>query len=205
MRYWATLLLLLSACLPVNSTWALVPMSDRMINEAVAYGMENQGYGMSLFMGNNWREGANGALLNIYTPYMELARSAATRKLPDQVTPTTLAEARKKMVEDIDYIWQHPTVKFMVSMYGKTPHFAGEYYAVIEGVGKGRNYTLYPTRRMPQYTADLDKGVKESPYTAINAYHFKYEDIAPLDEYVLKLYGKDLEPIRFKVVNRDIK
>lgn len=184
---------------------ALTHLSDRTINEAVVYGLENQETDLSTFLGGNWREGQGGALLNIYTPYIEIARSVQHRNISgDNITPEVVAEARQKAIEDVHYIWRHPKVKFMVSLYGETPRFAREYFAVIEGVGKGRNFTIHPTKSIPQYLAEEEKGAVERPFTAINAYHFKYEDIAPLDEFTLKLYGKGMEPITFKIRNNEI-
>lgn len=182
---------------------AMEVLSDRSINRALDYGMRNQDLGMSLFMGGNWREGANGTLLNIYTPYMDIARAVVHKDLTDDPKPEDIGKARKVLVEDINYIWHHPTVKFMVSMYGPVPNFAGKYYARIDGVGHGRSFTLYPSKMIPQLRADKDPNVTNNPFTAINAYHFRYEDIIQLDEFTLKLYGKDMEPITFKLQAKD--
>jgi hypothetical protein len=183
---------------------AITPLSHSTINQAVEYGLENQDLGLSSFLGSNWREGNDGALLNIYTPFMEIARHASHKKFPNRPTEDDVAAARKTLTEDIFYIWTHPTVKMMVSMYGTTPNFGKEYFAVIEGVGKGRSFTIYPSTSIPQYLATKEKNVTYKPFNAINAYHFKYEDLAPLDEFTLKLYGKNVEPITFKMMSKDI-
>lgn len=184
---------------------ALMPLSDRSINEAVQYGLENQETGLSTFLGSNWKEGQDGALLNIYTPFIEIARFAAKRQGSPNPSPEKIAEVRHEIRKDIDYIWQHPTVKFMVSLYGDNPSFAKNLYAMIEGVGRGRTYRLYPAVSIPQYLATQEKGVDIKPYAAINAYHFKFEDIEQLDEYELKLYGKGITPITFKILNKGIR
>ncbi len=201
-------LLLLSLVITVIGPWpayGMVKLTDRTISEAVKYGMENRGLPRSTFLGSNWIEGQNGALLNIYTPYMDIARTASKRKFKGSVaSPEAVSKTRKAIVQDIDYIYLHPSVKFIVSLYGNSSDFAKKYYAVIEGVGNGRNRTIYPTKSIPQYLADEDKSAAILPYSAINTYHFKYDDIAPLDEFTLKLYGKEIEPVTFRVNNHRI-
>lgn len=194
------LMLLAMATAPV---FALERMTNSMIDKAVQYGLENQEMGKSLFLGGNWREGADGALLNIYTPYIELALSASQRDMPVSGDPRNVAETRKKIVEDIHYLWQHPTIKFHVSLLGDDPYFAGKYYASIEGVGQGRHVLLQPSTSVRDPKADKEPGATIKPYSALNSYYFRYEDIAGLDEFVLKLQGKDLEPIQFKLYTKD--
>src|SRR5262249_17373970 len=80
---------------------ALTQLYDSTINAAVRYGIENQDYGLSAFLGGNWREGENGTLLNIYTPFMDIARATARKNFGDKVTPESLQAARKKMKRDI--------------------------------------------------------------------------------------------------------
>lgn len=182
----------------------IVNLTDKTIDQAILYGLLNQEVGLSLFLGGNWREGSDGTLLNIYTPFMQLARSAAHQKMTVNPGPEDVAKARQKIIEDIDYIWHHPTIKFNVSLYGENPSFAKNYYAVIEGVAKGRNVTLYPSKSIPQYLADKEENVSVAPYMAVNSYHFKFEQVLPLDEFVFKLYGKNIKPITFKVLAKDI-
>jgi hypothetical protein len=196
--------LILISCFWPTQDSAMTPLSDGTINQAIKYGIENQGWGLSVFLGSNWREGADGSLLNIYTPFMTLARTVAKHHFKDGASPESVAAARKVVRRDLDYIWEHPAVKFMVSLYGDNESFAKDYFAVIEGVGEGRSFTIYPSTRIPQTLATKDSDTTYKPYTAVNAYYFNVNDIAPLDEYVFKLYGKGLEPIVFKVYNRDI-
>ncbi len=196
-------LTLVSAQVP--AALAIVTLSDSTINDAVRYGLENQDVGLSSFLGSNWREGSDGALLNIYTPYMEIARSAARQKMTDTPNAKDIAKARQEIIEDIDYIWHHPSVKFMVSMFGDNPGFAKNYYARIEGVGRGRTYTIYPTKRIPQNLADKEEGAELNPYTAVNSYHFNFDQVAPMDEFTFILYGDNVKPMSFKVNNAYLK
>lgn len=199
----ASLLTLVLSAVSTPS-FALTTLTNDTINDALRYGMENQGLDRSLFFGGNWREGANGALLNIYTPFIQIARLTANTNFSTSPTQEDVQAARTKLRRDIDYIWLHQNVKFMISMYGDSPNFAGKYYAMIEGVGRGRKYTLYPTNSIVQYTADKDEQAVRMPYTAVNSYVFNFDDIAVLDEYTLKLYGKGVEPVTFRILNNRV-
>ena len=209
MKYISTLLLVIGL-LCNTSAQALQSLTDGGITRAVIYGLENQQTTLKPFLGNNWVEGKDGALLNVYTPFIEIARSIVQHKAgPTTPTAEDVIAARKKCIEDIHYIYHHPTVKFMISLFGSDINFAKNYYAVLEGVGRGRNVRLLPAKSFRQAVAHKEEGQKFKPYTAINAYYFKFEDIAQLDSYTLRLYGKDKEgeekePIEFKIENRQL-
>lgn len=193
-----------------SSASAIQNLTDGGINRSVIYGLENQQVGLKAFLGANWIEGKDGALLNIYTPFIEIARSVVQHKAgPNTPTPEDVVAARKKCIEDIHYIYHHPTVKFMISMYGADINFARDYYAVLEGVGRGRNTRVLPAKSLRQAVAKQEVGQKYKPFTAINAYYFKFDDVAQLDSYVLRLYGKtkdgkEREPLEFKIENHTL-
>ncbi len=196
-----TLFILMIGCTPAFS---IVKLSNQTINDAVQYGMTNRSEDLQSFLDGNWIDGPDGALLNIYTPYIEIARSAAHHKSLGRPTPENIDKMRGYIDDDIDYIWHHPIVKFLVSLYGDDPSFAKQYFAVIEGVGDGRSFKIYPENSIQQYLAHKEADVTIHPYTAINAYHFNFDDIAPLDEFVLKLYGKGVQPVEFRIYNTNI-
>jgi hypothetical protein len=123
--------------------------------------------------------------------------------MPVSGDPHNVSETRKKIVEDISYIWHHPQVKFHVSMLGDDPYFANKYYASIEGVGHGRHILLQPSTSVRDAKADKEPDATIKPYVALNSYYFRYEDIAELDEFVLKLQGKGVEPLQFKIYTKD--
>ena len=183
---------------------AIKRLTNGIINDAVHYGLINREMGLNYFLGGNWIEGPDGALLNVYTPYIEIARSVVHRKLDSvATTPENIAKVRKKCVEDIHYIYHHQTVKFNLSLYGDSPRFARGYYAKIEGTGKGRTFRLLPSRAVTN-VATKEVGAKFKPYAALLTYHFKFEDIAQMDKFKLILFGKDLPTIEFPVVTKDL-
>lgn len=202
----ALLLLALTGCLMNAASWAVAPMTAESVNAAVKYGMTSKDAGISSLMGYNWQEGPNGTLLNVYTPFMEIARKVYHKKnLSSNPTAQEVAEAKKKVIKDIDYLWQHPYVKFMVSMYGPDASFGKNYYAVIEGVGKGRNFRIMPAKIVPQTLAVQDDPNAKDPstsYSAVNTYYFKFIDIERLDAFTLRIYGKDMPEIQFKLNNK---
>lgn len=195
----------LIAIMTAPPSFALIKLTDQTILDAIRYGLKNQDMGLSFFLGPNWREGKDGFLLNIYTPYIEIARSAVTHKAgPVDPTDVELNKARKTIVEDASYIYTHPTVKFLCSMYGQDAAFAKGYYADIEGVGRGRKIHLLPTKSIRQGIAKKDDGATFQRFSAINTYHFKYDDIAPLDEIIFRLYGKGKPSVVFKIKTKSL-
>jgi hypothetical protein len=197
-----TSFLMLFIAIPKSN--AIVALTDRNIDAAVKYGLENRDQTLSSFLGGNWIEGPEGTLLNIYTPYIQLAKFATYRTGYNKASAEIIAKARKKMGGDISYTWSHPTVKFMVSLVGATPEFAKAYYAKIEAVGGGRSTTLYPKHNEQQITADKEQNVTIKPYTAVNAYTFEFDSLYKTDAFKLILYGKNVEPLEFNVQTKNI-
>lgn len=187
--------------LPSN---AMAPLSPKMVNQAVKYGLMNQNVGLYMFLGANWQELDGGTLLNVYTPFIEIARAVARRKFNLDPTDENIAQVKEKVERDIHYTWHHPQVKFMVSMYGDTPDFATKYYAVIEGVGKGRDVRLYPVKRVPSGLAQKELNAKDHPYSAVDTFIFDFKAVQRLDRYTLKLYTDEkagLPTYEFNLIN----
>lgn len=184
--------------------FAIKRLTNTMINDAIHYGLVNREMGLNFFLSRNWIEGPNGALLNVYTPYMEIARSVVHRKLDStETTPENVLKVRKKCIEDVHYIYHHQTVKFNISLYGDSLKFAKGYFARIEGVGKGRKITLRPIKSVTNM-ATKEEGAKFKPYSAILNFHYKFEDIAQLDNFKLILWGKDLPTIEFPINTKEL-
>jgi hypothetical protein len=199
------LLSMVLAASTMQPAFGIIKLTDVSIENAIRYGLKNQDMGLSFFLGPNWIENETGVLLNVYTPYMEVARSAVTHKAgPSVPTDEDVIKARKTIIEDTHYIYHHPTVKFMTSMFGTTPDFAKGYYADVEGVGRGRRTRLLPAKMLTQGVAKKDDGSTFMRYSAINSYHFKYEDIAKLDELTFRLYGKGKKTHTFKIKTKDL-
>ncbi len=199
------LIALLTLTLTVQSTspgYALIKMDREGIALALKYGMQNSGLGLYNLLGPNWIEGAEGALLNIYTPFMMLASKSARGGYPTSPAAEDIKSARKRyhrVIRTIRDIRNPVLVKFSVSMYGDSPDFAYRRVAYIEGIGRGKRFKLKPAKSIRQRTAMEIPGTDIKPYEAINAYYFDFKTLQNMDEF--KLIIED--PRRIKTKNID--
>lgn len=182
---------------------AIIPMDTHNIDAAIVYGMKNQKLGIANILGPNWIENEDGALLNVYTPFMVLATKAARGNYPINPTKSDLKAARKKFGKYTAF-YMDPNnrheVKFAVSFYGDSPTFAKTYEARIEGTGRGKEFSLKPTKRYPDQIADpVKNGLTQGKYEAINSYYFKLSDVINLDEFRLILESPNGKPISFRI------
>lgn len=186
---------------------ALVKIDKQSIDLALKYGIQNQGMGYQTLLGNNWIEGPEGMLLNVYTPFMMLASKGYQSGLPADPTTEDLKKAKGQCGSLIRYLTDplnRIDAKFAVSMYGDDPAFAGDYKAIIEGVGRGREFRLKPVRQFLQKVATKDAEASVRPYEAINSYYFNFADLQMLDDYRLILRRSDGTESVFHIRNDKI-
>lgn len=194
----------LIVCIGPLPAQSLVKLDKESIDLALKYGMQNQGMGYNTLLGPNWIEGPNGALLNIYTPFMLIAARSYGGGFSRNPSKDDITEARKRYARLITRLKDPKniqTIKFSVALFGDSPTFSTAYTARIEGFGRGRNFVLKPSKVIVPPEATLDSGTKLHPYESINAYYFKYEDVALLDDYRLILGGPGTEPVVFSIKN----
>ena len=184
------------------SAQAMAPLSKKMISQAIKYGLLNEGTGLYQFLGYNWQVADDGVLINIYTPFVEISRAVARRRINMDPTPENIAKVRKQIERDIHFNWRYPKVRFIVSLFGDSPTFATEYYAVIEGVGHGKKVLLRPTKRSVDHNAQKELNATNKPYSAVNSYEFDFETVQKLDEFRFRLFTAKGEEISFDLVNR---
>jgi hypothetical protein len=157
-RHCLAVALFFGICFSVSPpAFALLDMNTKSINAALVYGMKNQKIGLSNLLGANWVENADGALLNVYSPFMMLATKASKAHLALLPAPSDLAKARKRFARDIAFYSDSRNrimVKFSVSFYGDSPSFAKQYSARIVGVGRGRHFDLKPEKQLLDQIAD---------------------------------------------------
>ncbi len=181
--------------------------STQSINRAILHGARHQDAGLFALLGPNWLEGSNGALLNIYSPFMMIASRATRKDLPAEPTSEDYKKARKSMGRLLSQLTdpkEKQEVKFSVSFYGKTPDFASKYRARIHGFGRGQEVDLEPVRQFRDKTADLVSNSRDEAYSAINSYYFRFDELEPLDEYEFILENPAGDRIVFRVNNRQI-
>jgi hypothetical protein len=198
-------LFLLLFCINLTgSALAWVPINPpQSVNAALVYGMKGSRLNLSVLLGDNWIEGENGALLNVYSPFMMLATKAARAGLSTKPAKSDLDEARKRFGRDVAYYSDTKNrfqVKFLVSFYGKTPDFAKTYSAHIVGSGRGKEFNLKPVKqRLDQIADAMNNGLSAGGYEAINAYYFNFSDLQEMEEFKLQLDSPSGPPLEFRM------
>ena len=196
------LMMLTSSQLPSQ---ALVKMDPHSIDAALVYGMQNQKVGLANLLGPNWIEGQNGALLNIYSPFMMLATKAAKAGFSHKPSKSDLQKARTRFGKEVAF-YRDPKnrlqVKFAVNFYGDTPGFGKTYTAKIVGFGRGKEFELKPFKQILDLVADpVQGGVSGAAYEAINSYYFHFADLENLQEFQLVLESPSGPPVEFRMKN----
>jgi hypothetical protein len=200
------LLSLLAGLLMVNhAAFALMKMDSHAVDAALVYGMRNQKLGLADLLGPNWIEGENGALLNVYSPFMMIATKAAKAGLPKNPSKSDLEKARKRFGKEVAFYSDTKNrlhVKFAISFYGDTPTFAQGYRAKIVGFGRGKEFALTPDKQILDQKADpVEGGQSGAAYEAINSYYFNFADLENLQEFKLVVESPNGPPLEFRMNN----
>jgi hypothetical protein len=192
--------LVLGAALPAG---AIIRLDSKSIDAALVYGMKHQKLGLSTLLGPNWVEGTDGALLNVYSPFMMVASKAAKAKFPMNPSKSDLKKAREKFGKEVAF-YSDPKnrqqVKFSVSFYGNSLEFAKEYHARIVGFGRGKEFDIKPHKEILDQKADPAGNL----YEGINAYYFNMADIEDLQEFRLVLESPKGNPVTFRLRNEKL-
>lgn len=185
------------------SASAIIKLDRKSLDAAMVYGMKNQKLGIAGILGPNWIENQDGALLNVYTPFMILATKTAHGNFPSRPAPSDLKTARKKYAKYVAFYGDPQNrlqVKFAVSFYGNSPSFAKGYEAHIEGFGRGKEFNLKPVKRFLDQIADpIQNGLTQGQYEAVNSYYFSFNDIAAMEEFKLVMESPSGPPVSFRV------
>jgi hypothetical protein len=197
--------LLLCMTTGIQPASALIKMdSNKMIDAALIYGMQNQKMGIANLLGPNWIEGEKGSLLNVYTPFMVLATKAAHGGFPESPQRKDVDKARTKYGKYVHFFMDPKNkqeVKFAVNFYGPNPGFAKDYKARIVGSGRGRDVELTPFKQFPDQIADPVDG---KTFEAINSYYFRFSELENLQEFKLILESPTGEPLTFRLNNEKL-
>jgi hypothetical protein len=201
------LLSLLYTSLSYQPAEALVKMDKESVVLALKYGMQNKSLGYRALLGSNWIEGPDGCLLNVYTPFMMLAVKGFHGDYPENPTEKDIEKAKNRnaryVTNFLDPLYKKE-IKFSLSMYGEDAGFAYLYRARIKGFGRGKEFTLKPSREYRQKIANFDKEASVKPYDGINTYYFSFDDIAILDEYTFIVEDGIHEPVEFNLRNASL-
>ncbi len=207
-RLAAVALLSLSVFSTVLPAHALIRMDTKAIDSALVYGMRHGKAGLVDLLGPNWVEGENGALLNVYSPFMMLASKAAKTGYSNDPNAADLEKARKRFAREVSFYSDTKNkfqVKFAVSLYGDSPDFAKNYHAHLVGIGRGQDFDLKPDKAIPDVIADpINGGQGAGSYEAVNSYYFKFADIENISEYQLVLESPQQPTVRFSLRNETL-
>lgn len=185
------LILSLITATAVPRAHALVGMDNEAVDLALQYGMVYQEHPLQEILGHNWQLGERGALLNVYTPFMELATKAARANFPRQPTAEDLRDARGRFGNEVRFFLdpkERQSVKFSLSFFGDKSDFALDYLATITGYGRGKAVTLQPAKDLKVLEATP---VESGGFEAINAYYFRFEELANLDTFTFTVTNKN--------------
>ncbi|MEB3206121.1 MAG: hypothetical protein VKK59_02080 [Vampirovibrionales bacterium] len=171
--------------------WAfesVTTMAD--INRALSWGIQKQGQGYRTLLENNWQEGPQGSLLNIYSPFMQLALKGYKSNLPiEHPDEKDLAEVRKtcrRLISRTMDKAEKSTVRFVLSVTGNTPGFAAGSQATIEGYRNGVLTLVKPIDRVvPAKATAVSEQSKE--FDAALIFTFKMSDLVGFDKFVLRV------------------
>jgi hypothetical protein len=193
---------------PLPAAYALIRMDNESVEMALRYGMMNQNNGYTGLLGNNWIEGQEGALLNVYSPFMLLATRASKANFPVQPTEADIKKAKNKFASTISHYTdaaETQRIKFAVSFFGNDAYFAVKSTARLVGVAEGREVILKPSKeyRQPSLTVKPSEIIR-GKFEAVNSYYFNFEDVVKFDHYELVVTPPDGQPLYFKLDNQQL-
>lgn len=203
-------LLLVAGLLLATPAQALIRLDYDSEKMAVRYGLENKDYSYSTFLGGNWREGESGSLLNLYTPFMQVASRYLHATQSGNPSDEDIQKTIDKQRAALNKIKKENLVKFIVSFYGDAPSFARKYDGFIDVTNaEGRVIQrIFPNQSVRQYYGQKEETGAHQPYSAINTYMFQFDDLAKLKRYTFtmvdKTKGSTRPPVRFAIDNEKI-
>ncbi|MFN8615057.1 MAG: hypothetical protein U0003_04010 [Vampirovibrionales bacterium] len=170
-------------------SWAFIPLDPPGINQALRYGLEHGRFGLADVLGPNWIEKPDGTLLNIYSPFMMLATKVAKGRHPANESLTAIKKHYKRDIEKLTSPYYPVEVKFSLSSFGNDAKFARRLKARIEGVGRGKQFKLYPTKTIAPPFATALPSNNEGPleYEAVTAFYFAAAPLNQLETFTLTI------------------
>jgi hypothetical protein len=192
----------------VLSASALVKIDDSSVDLAIKYGIKMKDTSLENVLGTNWLNDSNGRILNIYSPFIQIAMKSKTKpSVGDR--EEDLKIAKSLLNYDITKIKNRNEVRFLVSLYGDDVNFAKNYKAFIVETNKYSNsipekFKISPKKISVQKIADKDSFHPKHPFSAVNCYVFKFDNIFQLKEYYFILVSNSKDEIKYKINNENI-
>ena len=202
------LLSIITFILGTTSSLALIKIDDESIDIAITYGLKSKGMSTRDLLNSNWINDGTGQILNIYSPFIQIATKTTDQNSTGKVEED-LKAIKKRLSTKIDRIVDKNEVRFLVALYGNTEDFAQNYKAHIIDVNEynGPNQKkniIKPRKADIQKIAEKDNFAPLHPFSSVNCYVFKFNDLFELKEYYFVLTNEKGEEVKYKINNEEI-
>ena len=181
---------------------AIVNMAQgENVDLAIRYGVKMQDSGVQALLRGQWREGPDGVLLNVYTPFMVLASKAARSNTPDNPSMAALRKTKKKFqrtITDMRDPHYPPLVKFAVALYGNSLNFGQSVAAEVHAINQNepRVVKLYKKSR-PREATQPEPKRNPDLFETVNAYYYKADDLAKFEAFEFIITQPNKPPVKF--------
>ena len=189
-------------------SYAIIKIDDDSVDLAIKYGLKMKGNSVDYIMGPNWINDGKGRILNVYSPFIQLVMKSQTQGSTLDINED-VKNIKLRLQRDITKIKEKDEIRFIVSIYGDKDDFAQKYKAYIIDANmisspSNPNNNIKPKKTSNQKIAEHDGYDPKHPYSAINCYIFKFDDLANLKEYYFVLVSDSGDEIKYKINNAEI-
>lgn len=201
------ILFLLTFIFSTLSSYSLVKIDDNSIDLAIKYGIKMKGSPTESILGTNWLNDGNGRILNIYTPFIQVAMKSSSKPSAGE-SEEDIKLVKNLLQYDITKVKNKNEIRFLVAVYGDTIDFATQYKAYIIETDKISSIKekdkINPKKSSVQKIADKDEYHPKHPFSAVNCYTFKFDNLFNLKEYYFILVSDNKDEIKYKINNEEI-
>jgi len=189
------------------SSFALIKIDDNSIDLAIRYYLKTQGSSSEYDLGSNWKNDGKGRILNIYSPFIQIVMKSTNKGVTGNLEED-VKNIKTRLSNEITKIKTKNEVRFIVALYGDNSGFAQKYKASIveaEYIDPSKiKKALLPKSANIQKVAEKDSFDPSHPFSAVNCYIYKFDDIFKLKNFVFILSSENGEEIKYKINSKEI-
>jgi len=212
---------ILSLFITFNTAHALIKLDPDSIKIAIKYGLDNKYSTSKSILGPNWMEGDDGVIINIFSPFIQLATKAKSQNVPG-ASEEDIILVKKRLGKQLNEIQTRQEIRIIVQLVGDKEDFGKNYEAYIEEfIEKNENdakdgdkevgFWLFkfkkhksaakitPNKEIRQDKAELDSYNPYHPYSCTNSYNFSFDKVNKLEKFNVVLKGPKDKQIKFLV------
>lgn len=181
------ILSLITALILINPTSALIKMDDTSIDLAIKYGLKMKDASTRERLGPNWINDNSGKSLYVYSPFIQLV-AKSTKQASSGNIDSDVISIKKTITPYIKGIQTKNEIRYIIDLHGDSTDFAKNYKAQVVSANNYINKetsTLNPKKSNIQTIADKDNYDVRHPFSAVNVYTFKFDEISKFKEYYL--------------------